>query len=127
MFNLIIKTGSVLYFDDINSGHKNIKSTFANCISNIILALYISKLYCTYLQKQSGSFAVILLGSNMEGRETNFTPGVILQKHCNNLLMFLLHCHGQRGEPILKQTPLSHNFAKVLLSLQPVNKLCKVL
>jgi len=41
--------------------------------------------------------------------------------------MFLLHCHSQRGEPILKQAPLSHNFAKVLLSLQSVNKLCVVL
>ena len=122
----MIKTESVSYFDDKVCAYKY-KIHICNCISNIIFALYISKLYCTYLQKQSGSFAVILLGSNMEGRETNFTPGVILQKHCNDLLMFLLHCHGQRGEPILKQTPLSHSFAKVLLSLQPVNKLCKVL
>jgi len=63
----------------------------------------------------------------MEGGETNFTPGVILQKHCNNLLMFLLHCHSQRGEAILKETPPSHNFVKVLLSLQSVNKLYMVL
>lgn len=42
MFDLIIKTDSVSYFGDINSGHINIKFTYANSISNIVFALYIT-------------------------------------------------------------------------------------
>lgn len=56
------------------------------------------------LQEQSGRLGIILAGGNVQGRQSHFALGVVLQKDGDHLVMTLLQSDGEGSEAILQIT-----------------------
>ena len=54
-----------------------------------------------YLEEESGGFAVVFLGSDVQGRKSNFSAGVVLQEDGHHFIVSLLQGDGQRSESVL--------------------------
>ena len=53
------------------------------------------------LEQQSRGLGVVLLSCDVEGRQADLAPGVVLQQDGHHLVVALLQGHRQRGEAVL--------------------------
>ena len=54
-----------------------------------------------YLEEKSCGFAIVFLGGNVQGRQSNFASRVVFQQDGHDLVVSLLQGHGERSESVL--------------------------